>query len=85
LPTLSCATVIGRSAAVPKSVLEAIREGIWDFEPLDVAADDYEGTDAMPGTRGKLQILAERLQCGLPLWHPDDRDDAEAPRVGKPR
>jgi hypothetical protein len=70
---------------VPKSVLEAIREGAWDFEPLEVASSDYQGTDAMPGTPGKLDALAERLLTGLPLWHPDDRDDAETPRIRKPR
>ncbi len=70
---------------MPKSILEAIREGVWDFEPADVEAADYPGTDAMPGTEEKLQALAERLRTGLPLWHPDDRDDAEAPRIRKPR
>jgi hypothetical protein len=80
-----CAAAIGRSTTVPKSVLEAIKEGFWDFEPREVPANDFDGTDAMPGTRGKLEALAERLRSGLPLWHPDDRDDIEAPRVGKPR
>jgi hypothetical protein len=29
----------------------------------------------MPGTRGKLNALAERIQQGLPLWHPEDRSE----------
>jgi hypothetical protein len=27
----------------------------------------------MPGTSAKLDVLAERLRLGLPLWHPRDR------------
>jgi hypothetical protein len=67
------------------SVLEAIKMGHWDFEPAEVPTSDYDGTDAMPGTREKLAVLAERMRTGLPLWHPRDRDDVEAPRVMKLR
>jgi hypothetical protein len=70
---------------VARSVLEAIKEGFWDFEPAEVPRNEFDGTDAMPGTREKLAVLAERVQSGLPLWHPADRDDEEAPRVNKPR
>jgi hypothetical protein len=27
----------------------------------------------MPGTVEKLDVLAQRLQRGLPLWHPRDK------------
>ncbi len=64
---------------MPKSILEAIKEGQWDFEPPEVHSDLFRGADAMPGTWEKVEILAERVRCGLPLWHPDDRNDAEAP------
>jgi hypothetical protein len=64
---------------VPKSVLEAIKMGIWDFEPLDVEHTRFEASNAMPGTREKLTLLAERAQRGLPLWHVKDRSDVEAP------
>ncbi len=67
---------------MPKSVLEAIRMGLWDFEPPEVESSDYDGTDAMPGTREKLEVLAQRVKAGLPLWHPRDRNDAEAPPLG---
>ncbi len=69
---------------MPKSVLEAIRMGLWDFEPPEVESSDYDGTDAMPGTREKLEVLAERVRAGLPLWHPRDRHDAEAPPLTIP-
>lgn len=56
---------------MPKSVLEAIRMGIWDFEPREVEYDDFEAADAMPGTTEKLTVLAERVdgdfRCGTPV------------------
>lgn len=55
------------------SVLEAIKMGVWDFEPSDVPAHQYTPTMALPGTTEKIDILAERLRSGLPLWHPSDR------------
>jgi hypothetical protein len=60
---------------VPESVLEAIKLGLWDFEPEEVDGDDYDPTKAMPGTEDKLQVLAQRVAQGLPLWHPADRRD----------
>lgn len=64
---------------MPRSVLEAIKMGIWDFEPLEVEFTKFDAADAMPGTREKLSLLAERAQRGLPLWHTKDRNDVEAP------
>jgi len=64
---------------VPKSVLEAIKMGIWDFEPLEVENSEFDASDAMPGTKEKLRIMAERVRCGLPLWHEADRNDMETP------
>lgn len=64
---------------MPRSVLEAIKMGIWDFEPREVAYSRFDAADAMPGTREKLCALAERVELGLPLWHVNDRDDVEAP------
>ena len=64
---------------MPKSVLEAIKLGLWDFEPAEVPATDYDRTDAMPGTKAKLDVLASRVRSGLPLWHPEDRDEVDEP------
>ena len=55
------------------SVLDAIRDGMWDFEPQQLKSDEYSATKAMPGSRAKLDVLAERAQRGLPLWHDEDR------------
>ena len=64
---------------MPKSVLDAIKMGFWDFEPPEVDSGQFDCTDAMPGTKAKLAVLAERVEGGLPLWHPEDRDDIEKP------
>ena len=58
---------------VPRSVLEAIKDGHWDYEPEDTETASYASTKALPGTDAKLQILASRVRRGLPLWHPSDR------------
>lgn len=65
---------------MPNSVLDAIKMGMWDFEPEDEETDQHDATSALPGTDEKLTILADRVQQGLPLWHPSDRqsfDDAD--------
>ena len=64
---------------MPESVLDAIKLGIWDYEPERVAHEEFDSTRALPGTDQKLAVLARRLQQGLPLWHNEDRrsyDDA---------
>ena len=58
-----------------KSVLEAIKQGVWDFEPQTVEEKSFDATRAMPGTDEKLEVLAERVRSGLPLWHGGDRTD----------
>jgi hypothetical protein len=66
---------------VPRSILEAIKQGDWSFEPPAPQAAKVDATKALPGTDEKLVVLAERLRLGLPLWHPSDRlsfDDRDA-------
>ena len=65
-----------RSAFVPSSILDAIKLGIWDFDPEDqdaTSGEDYEPTSSLPGSDEKLAVLSERIKAGLPLWHPEDR------------
>ena len=59
------------------SVLDAIKLGLWDFEPQDVEVEEFRATGAMPGTTDKLTVLADRVRQGLPLWHPMDRQDSD--------
>ena len=60
---------------VSKSVLDAIREGKWDFEPdFGVRSQQgFQSTIALPGSKEKVSALAARAESGLPLWHPEDR------------
>ena len=60
---------------MPHSVLDAIKVGIWDFEPEEIEDEDFDATSAMPGTTAKLDVLAERVRNGLPLWNSQDRMD----------
>lgn len=62
---------------MPKSIIDAVKQGLWDFEPCEVPSDNYENTPEMPGTKAKLKILAERVKQGLPLWHPSDRRELD--------
>ena len=58
-----------------KSVLEAIKQGEWDYEPERVDESRYHATLAMPGTDEKLTVMAARVEAGLPLWHGHDRTE----------
>ena len=59
---------------MPRSVLDAIRQGIWNYEPTSIQEqEEIHPTAALPGSREKINILADRLRQGLPLWHPSDR------------
>ena len=57
---------------MPISILEKIRMGQWDYEPPKVDDSCFSPTRALPGSHEKLNVLAERIQQGLPLWHSDD-------------
>jgi hypothetical protein len=64
---------------VPQSVLDAIKAGFWNYEPDSKRVDEFRATDALPGSMEKLEVLAQRVAKGFPLWHPADRrsiDDA---------
>jgi hypothetical protein len=63
---------------VPKSVVDAIREGNWTFEPENVRYDRFDATQAIPGTKEKLKVLTARVRAGLPLWHENDRTDYDS-------
>jgi len=58
-----------------RNVFDVINEFGHDenFDP--VPTEDFLPTDAPAGSRAKLEVLAERVRKGLPLWHPLDRND----------
>ena len=57
-----------------QSILDAIKSGDWNYDPDENdAQDDFDSTAALPGSGKKLEVLADRIRSGLPLWHPEDR------------
>ena len=56
-----------------QSILDAIREGNWSYEPEPVDEDRFDSTPALPGSGEKVDTMAKRAIAGLPLWHSNDR------------
>jgi hypothetical protein len=45
-----------------------------NFEPQCTV--DFAPTCAPAGSKQKIDILAERIQRGMPLWHPEDSTES---------
>jgi len=60
---------------VMRNVFDAILECGHDEDFFPVETEDFHPTEAPAGSIEKLSVLAERVQKGLPLWHPHDRCD----------
>ena len=58
-----------------RNVFEAILECGHDEDFVPVESEGFGPTDAPAGSRSKLDILAERVRRGHPLWHAEDRSD----------
>jgi hypothetical protein len=58
-----------------RNVFEAILECGHDEDFAPVVTGGFNGTDAPAGSRAKLDVLAQRVLRGEPLWHPEDRSD----------
>ncbi len=58
-----------------RNVFDAILECGHDEDFTPAETEEFVATDAPAGSRAKLDILAERVRKGLPLWHPHDRSD----------
>ena len=58
-----------------RNVFEAILECGHDEDFAPVETDDFCATEAPAGSRAKIEILAQRVQSGEPLWHQEDRCD----------
>ena len=66
-----------------QSILKAIKEGDWTFEPEAISEDSFESTTALPGTDAKVDELAKRARNGLPLWHSADRRTFDQSEISK--
>ena len=58
-----------------KNVFEAILKYGHDEDFVPCDDPEFEGTCYPAGSREKLDVLAERVRRGMPLWHPEDRQD----------
>ncbi len=58
-----------------RNVFEAILECGHDEDFIPTKSGGYSPTDAPAGSKAKLDILAQRILSGAPLWHPEDRAD----------
>ena len=56
-----------------RNVFDAIMETGHDEDFVPSVTDEFCPTDAPAGSPAKVQVLAERVRKGLPLWHPEDR------------
>lgn len=58
-----------------RNVFQAILECGHDEDFSPAESEDFRPTDAPAGSKAKLDMLAERVRKGMPLWHPSDRSD----------
>jgi hypothetical protein len=58
-----------------RNVFETILQFGHDEGFAPVETDEFSCTDAPAGSREKIETLAQRIQQGVPLWHPEDRRD----------
>jgi hypothetical protein len=58
-----------------RNVFQAILECGHDEDFNPVPTDEFDRTDAPAGSKAKIEILAERVLRGMPLWHEEDRSD----------
>lgn len=58
-----------------RNVFDAITEFGHDEDFTPMETEEFVPTEAPAGSRAKVEVLAERVRKGLPLWHPLDRSD----------
>jgi len=58
-----------------RNVFEAILQCGHDEDFAPSVTEEFRPTDAPAGSRQKLEVLARRVQAGVPLWHDEDRHD----------
>jgi hypothetical protein len=58
-----------------RNVFEAILEAGHDEDFAPTVTEEFTATEAPAGSAEKLEIMARRVQMGVPLWHPEDRGD----------
>ena len=57
------------------NVFEAILKYGHDEDFAPAESGEFSSTDAPAGSEAKIEILRQRVQLGMPLWHTEDRVD----------
>lgn len=65
--------IIGDPKRKNRNVFEEITLMGHDEEFVPAITPEFCPTDAPAGSSAKVEVLAERVRKGLPLWHPEDR------------
>ena len=55
------------------NVFDEIEKVGHDEDFVPAVTPEFCRTDAPAGSADKVEVLAERVRKGLPLWHPEDR------------
>ena len=55
------------------NVFDEIEKVGHDEDFVPAVTPEFCRTDAPAGYADKVEVLAERVRKGLPLWHPEDR------------
>jgi hypothetical protein len=58
-----------------KNVFETILKYGHDEDFAPSVDRNFKSTQAPAGTREKLDVMADRVRAGYPLWHDSDRAD----------
>lgn len=58
-----------------KNVFETILKYGHDEDFAPSVDRDFKSTQAPAGSREKLDVMADRVRAGYPLWHDSDRAD----------
>ncbi len=58
-----------------KNVFEAILKYGHDEDFAPKTDRHFNATQAPAGSRAKLDVMADRVKMGYPLWHDSDRAD----------
>lgn len=60
-------------SSAPKAVIKESQKSLLDWLAYEPKTDvKFPPTSALPGSPEKIDVLAERYEQGLPLWHAQD-------------
>jgi hypothetical protein len=70
--------VLGKETTVRSSIDDILRKALREVaHELSISLEDTRPrsdppTEFLPGSIGKIEVMRQRADCGLPLFHPRD-------------